>query len=183
MKIRGEMLSVVFGAMAIGLVACGGGAPDAKVPDGASVAGGPAAAEPKASGPNDLGDLEYKRMQDNIKEGFPKFKARFKELCGTDVDLDVDWASLGRDKATLETFWGNYGMERLVSSFESVCHDKSGKDAVQKKVKKIRAVNVKDAAKVKITISGGTMTGELNWSGSSPGMNENEIGAAITKQL
>lgn len=177
-----KMNMLVVGVMGAALVACGGGGlPDVKAPD---VPGSnPAAAEPKASGPNDLGDLEYKRMTDNIKENFPKYKARFKELCGSDVELEVDWNSLGREKATLETFWSNYGMERLVVSFESVCKDKSGKEAVQKKVKKIRAVNVKDAKNAKITISGGTMTGELGWSTGSPGMNENDIAGAITKQL
>lgn len=181
------MHMTIAGVVAAMALACGGGnTPDAKT---AGTGGDAPSTEAKASGAgggggaNDLGDLEYKRVTDGIKGDFAKYKAKFKELCGADVDVDVDWASFGRDKDTLSTFSSNYGVERLVMGFESVCHDKAGKEAVQKKVKKIRAVNIKDPKNVKVTISGGTMTAELNWSGSSPGMNENDLGAAITKSL
>ncbi|MBS2011907.1 MAG: hypothetical protein JST00_03380 [Deltaproteobacteria bacterium] len=163
------------------------GAPATPAPssDGPSATSGAATPPPMvAGGKEQLGDLEWKRMHANITSDLPKHKDRFKQLCGGAVEVEIDWASLGREKATLEAFWSNYGVERLVASFESVCHDKLGKEAVQKKVKKIRAVNVKDPAKVKVTLSGGTMTAELNWSsGTAPGMNESEIAAAITKQL
>lgn len=175
--------SLVLGAL---LMACGGNEAAARPPVTSAgetpSAGGKVT--PTSGGEEALGDLELKRMTDQIKAEIGKHKARFKELCGGDVELDIDWASFGRDKTALETFSGNYGLERLVAGFEGVCHDKAGKDAVRAKVKKIRAVNIKDASKVKAGISGGVFTAELAWStGGAPGMNESELGAAITKGL
>lgn len=164
-----------------------GAAPSPHGPsDTTTTTSGPAPVAPPATagGKDQLGDLEWKRMSESILADVPKHKEKFKKLCGSNIEVEIDWASLGREKAAMETFFSNYGIERLVDSFESVCHDKLGKEAVQKKVKKIRAVNVRDASKVKVSLANGTMTAELNWSsGSAPGMNEHEIAAAITKQL
>ena len=131
-----------------------------------------------------LGDLEYKRMQDTINKGIPDQVKRFHQMCGYDVNVVVDWASLGRGKDTLSDFSSNYGVERLVTAFQSVCKDQAGKDAAKAKIHTLKATNTKDPKAVKITVGGGAMTALLNWtSGGAPGMNESQIGAEITKQL
>src|SRR5438128_743482 len=120
----------VGGLMLAFAAGCGG--PDAKAPDGtpaATTGGSSSSGSSAAAGPGDLSDLETKRMVDNISGDIPKHKAKFKELCGSDVNVDVDWASFGHDKAALDAFWSNYGVERLVASFADVCKDKTGKDA------------------------------------------------------
>ncbi len=130
-----------------------------------------------------LSDLEYKRMQDNINKKTPDMVKKFHGYCGYDVSFVIDWGSFGRGKDTLNNLWSNYGIERLADSFESVCKDQAGKDAAKAKIHTIKAINTKDAKAIKITVGGGGMTAVLNWSGSSPGMNESEIGAQVTRQL
>lgn len=183
--------------VAVLLVACGGGgggagagaadpSTSAGTPATATTVSGSSTGTTGAADPSEgeqLGDLEYKRMQDNINKKTPELLAKFKQRCGYDVNVVIDWSSFGHGKDTLNNLWSNYGVERLVESFESVCKDQTGKDAAKGKIKTIRAVNTKDPKAIKIGISGGTMTATLNWSGSSPGMNESEIGAQITKQL
>lgn len=182
------MTSRVLGAVIfVFAAACGGGGlADAKSPG--ETTGSDSKSATKASAPapaaDDLGDLETKRMQENIKEKITKDKAKFKELCGYDVDVDVDWTSFGHNKAALEGLWSNLGVERMVDSFKGVCTDKTGKDAVKSKVKKLRAVNVADKSKVKATVSGGTFNAELDWqSGSSPALTAQDMATIITKAL
>ena len=131
----------------------------------------------------ELSDLEAKRLRQAITEKLPEHQATFTSLCGGSVTIEIDWSSIGKEKEALETLRSNYGAERVVQGFQGVCTDKTGKDAVKAKIKTLKLVNTRDAAKVGISISGGTLTATLSWSAGSPGMNENEIAAAITKQL
>lgn len=130
-----------------------------------------------------LGDLEYARMRDNIDKKTPDLQKKFKSYCGYDVNVVIDWPSFGRGKDTLSNLWSNYGVERLVDSFESVCRDQLGKDAAKAKIKTIKAINTKDPKSIKIEVGGAAMTATLTWGATSPGLNESEIGARITKQL
>ena len=103
------MKNARFGlTLSILLAACGGNTADAKTPSGSSTTS--SASGPTATSDNDLGELETKRMQDNIKADIPKQKATFKEKCGYDVAIEVDWASFGHSKAALEDLWSNTGI-------------------------------------------------------------------------
>jgi len=201
---------LVVGFVSVVLVACGGGAATAEprtagagggaaapggatttAGDGAGSAGGSQGATPNTDAPPpsktpvgpQLSELEAKRVIALVNEEMPEHKKKLKEICGTDIDIQIDWASFGRDKVGLERLRGNWGVQLLVDSFRKVCKDQLGKDAVKAKIKTVKAINVADKANVKATVAGGAFTAELTWSGSSPGMNENDLGAVITKAL
>jgi hypothetical protein len=180
MRVKNTLL--VLGILSLGLFVATRNA-DAE-PDGESRAPGSELAPGSFGYPmDDLSDLETKRRVDAIKADFPKQQAAFKQLCGSDVSIDVDWGSFGHDKGALTLIGTNMGIERLVTAFQGPCHDQAGKDAVKAKVKTIRAVNVKDPSQIKASVSGGVFIAQLNWSGTSPGMNETDLGQIITKSL
>jgi hypothetical protein len=170
--------------LVLGAAACGaGGTPDAKSPTDATHTSSASAAAAPAPDPSDLSDLETKRQQAAITANFPKHKAQFKTLCGSDVDLEVDWTSFGHNKTALEYFFSNVGFESVINAFQAPCNDQTGKDAVKAKIKKIRAVNVADKTKDSATISGGTFTVQLDWTNGSPSLYGSDISALITKGL
>jgi hypothetical protein len=191
----------VVAALSFLLVACGGNTAEAKSPSGAdgtasssstSSASEPSGGTASRNGDNDLSELETKRLTDNIKADIPKHKATFKDKCGFDVAIDVDWASFGRDKKALETLWSNWGIEGLVGVVTKVCDDKTGKDAVKAKIKTLRAVNVKDSKQVKFSLAGGTLTLALAYGASSDiygkdkngsTQNSDDATAFVTKSL
>jgi hypothetical protein len=160
------------------LAACGGNTADAKSPSGNSESTSsslPSGAVPASD--SDLGDLETKRLVDSIKSDIPKHKATFKEKCGYDIAIDVDWASFGRSKVALEDLYSNLGIETLVDVVAKNCSDKAGKDAVKAKIKTIKAVNVKDTSQVKFTLAGGTFTTALAFGGPSPKWGKDKNGS------
>jgi len=164
----------------LGAAACAaGGTPGAK---SAGATTELSSAAPAAAA-DDLSDLETKRLEDSITANFSKNKAQFKDLCGSDVDLEVDWKSFGHSKTAHETMFSNYGFERVINSFKAPCADKTGKDAVRAKVRKIRAVNIADKDKDNGTISGGVFTVELDWGSGSPALYGSDLAAMITKGL
>jgi hypothetical protein len=168
--------------LVLGAAACGaGGTPDAKTATDATQT--TAASAAPAPDPSDLSDLETKRQQAAITANFPKNKALFKSICGSDVDLEVDWTSFGHNKTALEYMFSNVGFENVINAFKTPCNDQTGKDAVKTKVKKIRAVNVADKTKDSATISGGAFTVQLDWSNGSPALYGSDLSALITKGL
>ena len=177
--------TMMLGATILALTtACGGGAatPDAQTPGNSS---GASTSTTGGAPPGEaLSDLETKRMQDNINKKIISDKAKFKDECGFDVDVEIDWASFGHSKGALEALYSNVGVERLVDSFKNVCTDKTGKDAVKAKIKKIRAVCVPDKSKAKASVTGGTFTAELDWGGGwSPSLTPDDMATIITKSL
>lgn len=183
-----------LGVVSLLVMACGGtvnGQPSATPgPNGRGAESGssePVAASGgsgEAPAGTELSELEAKRLVESIKETLPPQVERLTSMCGATVTIEVDWSSVGREKEALENLWSNYGASRIVSGFDGVCADKSGKDAVKSKIKKVKLVNTRDRAKVGIALSGGELVATMNWSsGGDPGPNEHEIAAAITKQL
>lgn len=171
----------------VALVACGGNNSEAKAPsagDGAvsatSSESSAASAPPVAS--DDLSELELKRYIDDVKKLLPAQKTRFKETCGSDVDLVIDWASFGKSRVAYGYLLSNVGPARLVDGFAGVCGDKTGKDAVSAKVKVLKAVNVHDKDRMKSTLSGGTFTIFMSWSTGNL-LTDSDIGASLTKAL
>jgi len=174
-------------------VACGGNRAEAQSPTSGETGGGATPTQASGEGASgggeapagrdQLSELEARRITDAIKSDLAGYKEKFKKYCGSDVEVEIDWKSFGRDKRALESLYSNYGVQRLVDSFQPVCRDAAGKDAVKAKVKKIRAVNVWSADKIKATVAGGTFTAELTWGEMGPGMNEHDLAAAITKGL
>jgi hypothetical protein len=162
------------------LVACGAQGSEPRTPSGGASATQPTSgsvAAPSAAGGDQLGDLELRRIQDEIKGELPKNKAKFRELCGSDVNIDIDWASFGRDRQALEGLSGGGGwVERPIMAFETVCQDKAGKDAVRAKIKTIRIVNVPDRSKAKASVAGVVLT-------TSPGVQIADVAEVVTKAL
>ena len=178
MTTKPAMLPLLIGIL--GAAACAaGGTPDAKSASSTTATTGAA----PAPASDDLSDLETKRLQDSITANFPKAKAQFKDLCGSDVELEIDWKSFGHNKNALETMFSNLGFQRVIESFQAPCSDKTGKDAVRAKVKKIRAVNIADKNKDNGTISGGVFTVENDWGSGSPTLYGSDLAAMITKGL
>lgn len=174
-------------------VACGGNRAEAQSPTSGETSGGDATPAQSSgesgsggeapAGRDQLSELEARRVTDAIKADIPNHKAKFKGYCGSEVEIEIDWKSFGRDKRALESLYSNWGVQRLVDSFQPVCRDSAGKEAVKAKVKKIRAVNVWSKEKIKASVAAGTFTAELTWFESAPGMNEHDLAGAITKGL
>ncbi len=84
-----------------------------------SAAAAPATARPgqsattKASG--ELGELELKRWVERIQADLPKERAQFTHLCGSQIDIDIDCASFGGEKAALERLSGTCARPRSQS--------------------------------------------------------------------
>ncbi|MCA9588262.1 MAG: hypothetical protein KC657_23225 [Myxococcales bacterium] len=179
---------VCVGLVAL-VVACGGKTAEAQSPAttssptplvGESGSGGGGTAP---AGRTQMSELEARRVTDAIKSEIPGHRDRFKSICGSEVNIEIDWASFGRDMEALKRLWGNVGVQRLVDAFKHVCVDAAGKSAVKGKVKTIRAINVWDEDKVSATLSGGTFTVKLRYGYMPPGMNETDIAGALIKAL
>src|SRR5262249_43173398 len=114
--------------------------------------------------------LAERRIQENFtKNEVPETLKQYSEKTGgaTDkVKVEVDWASLGEDKANYDGL--GYWVQTL-QGVEAVCSDDMGRDAVKSALKKIVIKNVADPKDIRAEFKGGVLTGYLQLSQGASG--------------
>lgn len=90
-----------------------------------------------------------KHFQDDILPGEMK---RFKDSCGYDVAVDVDWASFGNDVERIRGLSSNRGLAELNDAFKAMCKDQIGKDGVKGKIQRLSFKNIADKANKKMVL-------------------------------
>ena len=103
--------------------------------------------------------LAEKRAVQTIKEkNLKDFEAETKKVCGFDVTVDADWASLENHKDCVwmiennkpQTEW----FDNTKKALTSICSDKMGKTALKEKLQKIYFSNSSGA----LVLNAGTFT-------------------------
>ena len=114
--------------------------------------------------------LAERRIQENFtKKEVPEALKDYAEKTGgatEKVKVEVDWASLGDDKASYDGL--GYWVQTL-QGVEAVCSDDMGKDAIKSALKKIVIKNVTDPKDIRAEFKAGTLTGYLQLSQGASG--------------
>src|SRR5690349_10661041 len=115
-----------------------------------------------------MGLAEKKIQQDFIDNEIPKNLKYFAERTGgatANLQVEIDWASLGNDAAAYE------GLKSVwlqpLQGIEAVCSDEVGKSGVKQGLKKIVIKNVSGGSSVEI--KDGVLTASLNLRDGSGG--------------
>jgi hypothetical protein len=128
--------------------------------------------------------LEERRMIKELQEvTLPGRVKEIEEICGAPIPYDVDWTSLGDDKAGLN-FLDNLSCHRLNMALRVICSDDMGKEAVRDGLKKVRLVNVKSNDERKMTFEGGVLEMHVAYAQGANGLiSDNEIRELLLKGL
>lgn len=101
--------------------------------------------------------LTERRMMQELKDAtLPAREKEIEEICGQAIPYDVDWSSMADDSEALR-FVDNVSCHRLNMALRVICSDQIGREAVVQSLKKIRLVNVKDAAAMAILFEADTL--------------------------
>src|SRR5258708_37659701 len=128
--------------------------------------------------------LEERRKIKEIQEvTFPGRVLEIQEICGTPIPYEVDWVSLADDLEGLN-FVDNISCHRLNMALRVICQDNLGKEAVREGLKKIKLVNVKTKADMKIAFAEGVLEMHCAYALRTDGMfGDNEIRQLLLKGL
>jgi len=113
--------------------------------------GGASAAPPKT----EMG-VEAKRAMKHFQDDIvPAEVKRFKESCGFEIPVDVDWDSFGNDADRIRGLSSNRGLTELNEAFSKICKDQIGKDGVKAKIQRLSFKNIADRANKQMTLETG----------------------------
>lgn len=93
-----------------------------------------------------------KHFQDDI---LPAEVKKFKESCGFEIPVDVDWESFGNDADRIRGLSSNRGLTELNEAFSKICKDQIGKDGVKAKIQRLSFKNIADKANKKMILENG----------------------------
>jgi hypothetical protein len=128
--------------------------------------------------------LEEKRRMKELREvTFPGRVREIEEICGAPISYEVDWDSLADDPEGLN-FIDNISCHRLNMALRTICQDDLGKQAVREGLKKIKLVNVRNKADMKIAFAEGVLEMRCAYALRTDGMfGDNEIRQLLVKSL
>lgn len=130
-----------------------------------------------------MGLTERRMMQELKEKTLPEREKEIEEICGKVIPYEVDWDSLADDAEALR-FVDNLSCHRFNMALRVICMDTMGKEAVREAVHKIRLVNVKDVADMKIEFSGGTLEMRCAYALGTTGMHsDNTIRQLLERSL
>ncbi len=93
-----------------------------------------------------MGLAERKVVVEVKETDFKAFEAKVKALCGYDVGIRFDWATLENNEECTSICsnkrYNGYMFDRIIEVFTSVCADSIGKGAVEEKLKSISLIPV-----------------------------------------
>ena len=119
--------------------------------------------------------LTERRMIQELKDvTLPARQQEIAEICGKAIPYEVDWSSLESDAEALR-FVDNVSCHRLNMALRVICADSLGRDAVSASLLKVRLVNVKDPAGMKVTFEGGTLDMHCAYALGAQGMHSDHI--------
>jgi len=119
-----------------------------------------------------MGLQEKRRIKMLQDEVLPRKKEEVKELCGADIEWEIDWESLSDDMPALDNF-ESQGIQKVIEVLYDCCCDDIGKEAVAAGLKKIILKNHKDPAMKKNVFKDGVLEVHAAWGASWDGYPEN----------
>lgn len=130
-----------------------------------------------------MGLEERRRMKELREVTFPGRVREIEEICGAPISYEVDWDSLADDPEGLN-FIDNISCHRLNMALRTICQDDLGKQAVREGLKKIKLVNVRNKADMKIAFAEGVLEMRCAYALRTDGMfGDNEIRQLLVKSL
>lgn len=128
--------------------------------------------------------LAERRMIQELKETtLPGREKEIEEICGKAIPYDVDWASLNEDAEALR-FVDNVSCHRLNMALRVICADAMGREAVATGLRRVRLVNVKDAASMALSFADGTLEMRCAYALGAQGMHsDGAIRQVLEKSL
>jgi hypothetical protein len=129
-----------------------------------------------------MGLQERRRIKMLQDEVLPSVKAEIKELCGKEIEWDVDWNSF-KDMESLDNI-EYQGIRLICDVFRSICYDEMGREAVREGIHKIIVKNFETVADVKNSFENGIFTVYGAWGQSWDGYpREDEMKTLLEKGL
>ena len=128
-----------------------------------------------------MGLTEKRKIKELQDTTFPERLAELREITGSDIAYDVDWASFADDAAGLN-FLDNLSCHRTNMALRVICADALGKEAVKESLKTIKLVNVQTPDAMSITFGGGTLDMHCAYAlGTSGYYSDNQIREVLMK--
>ena len=119
--------------------------------------------------------LAEKRMMLELKDvTLPAREQEISEICGKAIPYEVDWASLENDAEALR-FVDNVSCHRLNMALRVICADALGRDSVAGSLLKIRLVNVKEPAEMKVVFETGMLEMRCAYALGAQGMHSDQV--------
>lgn len=130
-----------------------------------------------------MGLAERRMVQELRDVTLPGREQEIAEICGKAIPYEVDWASVENDAEALR-FVDNVSCHRLNMALRVICADAMGREAVASTLAKIRLVNVKEPAEMKVTCEGGVLEMRCAYAQGALGMHsDNVIRQVLEKAL
>jgi hypothetical protein len=128
--------------------------------------------------------LTEKRMIQELRDvTLPAREREIEEICGKLIPYEVDWASLENDAEALR-FVDNVSCHRLNMALRVICGDALGREAVAESLLKVRLVNVKEPAEMKLNFEAGVLEMHCAYAQGALGMHsDNAIRQVLEKAL
>ncbi len=121
-----------------------------------------------------MGLAERRMMQEMKDTTLPAREQEIAEICGKAIPYEVDWASMEQDAEALR-FVDNVSCHRLNMALRVICADSLGREAVAESLLKIRLVNVKEPAEMKVVFDAGTLEMRCAYALGAQGMHSDHV--------
>lgn len=119
--------------------------------------------------------LAEKRMVQELKDAtLPGRVQEIAEICGKGIPYEVDWASMENDAEALR-FVDNVSCHRLNMALRVICADAMGREAVAESLLKVRLVNVKEPAEMKVAFESGVLEMHCAYALGAQGMHSDGV--------
>jgi hypothetical protein len=130
-----------------------------------------------------MGLNEKRKIKELQEATFPERTRELKEITGSALAYDVDWASFADDLEALN-FVDNLSCHRTNMALRVICRDDLGKQAVGEGLRTIKLKNVKDKKDMSISFRDGVLEMHCAYALRTDGMfSDGEIQKILTDGL
>lgn len=130
-----------------------------------------------------MGLIEKRLIKEAKDTWLPGEQEEMRAAAGSQVVIDVDWASFETDEPALKHLQ-HLGVRKISNAFRVICVDDLGKEAVRDQIRRVVVTNAKDATEASVTLEDGTMTLRCAFAKGSEGcMGDLTMARALERML
>ena len=130
-----------------------------------------------------MGLEERRKIKDYQDRQVPERTAELKEITGTPIAYDIDWATFADDAEAIN-YLDNVAFHRINMAMRTLCIDDLAKEALRDGLKTIRIKNVKEETQRGMSLAAGVLDMRYSYAqGLSGACNDRDIYQTLVKSL